>query len=89
MFFKRQPFSARIHLCDEPEKYQAKAFIDMFLQRFAKVLAVGLSLGITTFFAGFESVRWLSLIVATILVFWIRIVRFAGREFEKRSAPAV
>ena len=71
------------------EKYQAKAFIDMFLQRFAKALAVGLSLGITTFFAGFESVRWLSLITATILVVWIRIVRFAGKEFERRSAPAV
>ena len=71
------------------EKYQAKAFIDMFLQRFAKALAVGLSLGITTFFAGFESVRWLSLIVGTILVFGIRIVRFAGKEFEKKSAPAV
>ena len=71
------------------EKYQAKAFIDMFLQRFAKALAVGLSLGITTFFAGFESVRWLSLITATILVVWIRIVRFAGKEFEKRFAPAV
>ncbi|MEL6190292.1 MAG: Npt1/Npt2 family nucleotide transporter, partial [Myxococcota bacterium] len=29
------------------EKYKAKAFIDMFVQRFAKALAVGLSLGMT------------------------------------------
>jgi len=35
------------------EKYQAKAFIDMFVQRFAKAVAVGLSLLITTMFSGF------------------------------------
>ncbi len=67
------------------EKYQAKAFIDMFVQRFAKALAVGLSLAITTLFEGFGSVRWFSLVTALILLAWISIVRFAGKEFEKIS----
>jgi len=67
------------------EKYQAKAFIDMFVQRLAKAVAVGLSLAITTLFVGFGSVRWLSLVTALILVAWISIVRFAGKEFEKIS----
>jgi len=68
------------------EKYKAKAFIDMFVQRFAKALAVGLSLVITTIFAGFESVRWLSLLTALILVLWIVAVRYAGRAFTEKEA---
>jgi len=65
------------------EKYSAKAFIDMFVQRFAKAVAVGLSLAITTFFTGFESVRWLSILTATILLAWIFIARYAGRTFDE------
>ena len=67
------------------EKYHAKAFIDMFVNRFAKALGVGVSLAITTFLVGFESVRWLSLATVLILIVWIRIIRFAGREFERIS----
>lgn len=65
------------------EKYKAKAFIDMFIQRFAKAVAVGISLLITTFFVGFESVRWLSIVTVLILVLWIIAVRFAGRKFKE------
>ena len=68
------------------EKYQAKAVIDMFVQRFAKVLAIGLSLGITAMVSGFDALRWLSVITGVILVAWIAIVRYAGREFERLSA---
>jgi len=68
------------------EKYKAKAFIDMFIQRFAKALAVGLSLIITSFFEGFESVRWLSLATTVILVFWILVARYAGREFSRLTS---
>ena len=68
------------------EKYKAKAFIDMFVQRFAKALAVGLSLVITTIFAGFESVRWLSLFTGLILVLWIVAVRYVGRAFAEKEA---
>jgi ATP:ADP antiporter, AAA family len=67
------------------EKYKAKAFIDMFIQRFAKALAVGLSLLITFFFRGFESIRWLSLGTVLILAVWIVIARYAGREFQRRT----
>lgn len=68
------------------EKYQAKAFIDMFVQRFAKALAVGLSLGVTSFISGIEGVRWLSILTLVILVAWIRIAWFAGKEFDRLTA---
>lgn len=67
------------------EKYKAKAFIDMFVQRFAKALAVGLSLLITTYFAGFESLRWLSLLTVALLALWILAVRYVGRVFAERE----
>ena len=54
----------------------------MFIQRFAKAVAVGMSLLITTYFAGFESVRWLSIVTVLILVLWITAVRYAGRKFK-------
>jgi len=67
------------------EKYQAKAFIDMFVQRFAKAVAVGLNLEITTLVAGFAGVRWLSLLTVLILVAWLQVARYAGREFKRLS----
>ena len=71
------------------EKYKAKAFIDMFIQRFAKALAVGLSLIMTTIFSGFEGIRWLSAITVVILVLWIAAARYAGREFSKKESSSV
>ena len=70
------------------EKYQAKAFIDMFVQRFAKALAVGLSLALTAATSGIDGVRWLSLLTLVILAVWIRVAWFAGKSFEKREAEA-
>jgi len=70
------------------EKYQAKAFIDMFVQRFAKAVAVGLSLAISLFFTGFDSIRWLSLVTVIILVLWVQVARFAGKEFKRLSTPS-
>ncbi len=67
------------------EKYKAKAFIDMFVQRFAKAVAVGISLLLTTFFADFSTIRWLSLVVAVILVAWIFAARYAGRKFDEKT----
>lgn len=64
------------------EKYKAKAFIDMFVQRFAKALAVGVSLVITTIFTDFSSMRWLSLFTLIIIGVWIVAVRYAGRQFR-------
>ncbi|HEY6561036.1 MAG TPA: Npt1/Npt2 family nucleotide transporter [Polyangiaceae bacterium] len=65
------------------EKYKAKAFIDMFVQRFAKALAVGVSLLLTTLFADFNSIRWLSLFAATLIVVWLFAARYAGRRFHE------
>jgi AAA family ATP:ADP antiporter len=65
------------------EKYKAKAFIDMFVQRFAKALAVGISLAITTLYRDFSSVRWLSVFTLMIMIFWFLAVRYAGRKFDE------
>jgi AAA family ATP:ADP antiporter len=65
------------------EKYKAKAFIDMFVQRFAKSIAVLLSLALTNFFKGYSAIRWLSLVVVAILVMWIFAARYAGRKFDE------
>lgn len=67
------------------EKYKAKAFIDMLVQRLAKGVAVFISLGVTTTFTEFGAVRWLSLVTATILVGWVATVRYAGRRFEEMT----
>ena len=67
------------------EKYKAKAFIDMFIQRSAKAVAVGLNLLITSIVAGFDGVRWLSLLTVPLLIVWILIVRFLGKSFRARE----
>jgi hypothetical protein len=48
-------------------------------------LGVGLSLAITTIFAEFASIRWLSVITIAVVVVWIFAVRYAGRRFEDIS----
>jgi AAA family ATP:ADP antiporter len=65
------------------EKYKAKAFIDMFVQRFAKVLAIGVSLVTTTYFADFSATRWLSLFTLGIVALWIFSAIYAGRRFQE------
>lgn len=68
------------------EKYEAKAFIDMFVMRFAKVLAVFVSLGLAALFRDYDSVRWLSLVTFAVLAGWIAAARFAGRRFAELDA---
>lgn len=70
------------------EKYQAKAFIDMFVQRFAKALAVGLALLITIIFSDFSDIRWLSLIAIAGAAVWFLAARSAGREFSRKAKEA-
>jgi len=65
------------------EKYYAKAFIDMLVQRSAKALAVGLSLGITLVFDDFGSIRWLSALTLPLLLVWGLAARHAGRRFDE------
>ena len=68
------------------EKYKAKAFIDMFVQRFAKAIAVVISLGITVMFKDFTSLRWLSGCTMVIIVIWIAAARYAGKRFQRLEA---
>jgi AAA family ATP:ADP antiporter len=65
------------------EKYKAKAFIDMFVQRFAKVVAVGISLVITTIFTSFEALRYLSIFTIAMAALWGYAALYAGRRFQK------
>jgi AAA family ATP:ADP antiporter len=67
-------------------KYKAKSFIDMFIQRAGKVLAVALNLGLTALVI--TDVRWLSLAVGLLLVAWIATIHFLGQEYEARKGPA-
>ncbi len=64
------------------EKYKAKAFIDMFVQRFAKAVAVVVSLGITAIFKDFASLRWLSVFTIGVILVWIVAARYAGKRFQ-------
>lgn len=70
------------------EKYKAKAFIDMFIQRFAKVVAIGVSLAVTTWFSDFSTIRWLSLFTLAIVAVWIFAARYAGHRFREIGNPA-
>jgi AAA family ATP:ADP antiporter len=70
------------------EKYKAKAFIDMFVQRFAKAIAVVISLAITVMFKDFASLRWLSVCTIVIIVIWMAAARYAGKRFQSLEAAA-
>lgn len=65
------------------EKYKAKAFIDMFVQRFAKALAVAVNLGLAAWFGGFEALRWLSIIAVALIAVWILAASYAGKRFRE------
>ena len=67
------------------EKYKAKAFIDMFVQRFAKAVAVGVSLGITMVFREYSSLRWLSGFTVAVIALWIFAALYAGRSFKRMT----
>ena len=70
------------------EKYRAKAFIDMFVQRFAKAVAVLISLGITFAFTDYSSVRYLCILTLALLVVWVVAARYAGRHFEQLESQS-
>ena len=65
------------------EKYKAKAFIDMFVQRSAKVMAVALNLVVSAA-VGMANVAWLSLASLSLLLLWIPTAWYLGRRFEHR-----
>ena len=65
------------------EKYRAKAFIDMFVQRAAKALAVAISLAMGAVVPDFAGVRWLSLVSVVSVALWIGAARYAGARFRE------
>lgn len=67
------------------EKYKAKAFIDMFVMRFAKAVAVFLSLLFTSVITEFSGVRWLSLLTLALCAGWVGIVSYVGRQFDRKA----
>jgi ATP:ADP antiporter, AAA family len=71
------------------EKYQAKAFIDIFVQRSAKAVGVGLSLAMSMFVADdLTAVRSLSVVVVLLALVWLGVARYAGSRFDELSSNA-
>ncbi len=63
------------------QKYRAKAFIDIFGQRFAKTVGIFLVMGLSMLL----HVRWLSLVTVVLLVLWVGIARYAGKRFDDKG----
>ena len=55
----------------------------MFVQRFAKAVAVVFSLAITFAITDISSLRYLGLLTLALLVAWVIAARFAGRHFRQ------
>jgi AAA family ATP:ADP antiporter len=73
---------------DEATKYQAKAFIDMFLMRFAKAVSSLLILGAMAWWLpGSSAVHQLAVISLVVVGVWLWVARRAGRRFAE-EAPA-
>lgn len=70
------------------KKYRAKAFIDIFLVRAAKAFAILAGLGISLVFAGFENIRWLSVLVVVLVCLWLAAVRWLDREYRQLESHA-
>lgn len=72
------------------EKYQAKAFIDIFVQRSAKALGVVLSFAMSIWISDdLTAVRSLSVVVVALSFVWLLVARYAGSRFDElSSAPA-
>lgn len=68
-------------------KYKAKAFIDMFVQRFAKVLAVILNLSFAAY-VGLNDVEWLSVASLILLGFWIWMILYVSKSFRTKVKAA-
>ena len=68
---------------NDEKRYQAKAFIDIFVMRGAKVLAILLSLLISSVFSEFKTLKWLSFVIVIFVGLWLIAVNYAGRKYQK------
>jgi hypothetical protein len=55
----------------------------MFVQRFAKAIAVLISLAITSIFVEFASIRWLSVVTIPLTLVWVLAAIYAGKRFRE------
>jgi len=63
--------------------YKAKAFIDMFVQRFSKVISVVLNLAFVLLVG--KNVRWLSLVALTLTSAWYGLTSYLGTQFGQKA----
>lgn len=70
------------------EKYRAKAFIDIFILRAAKGIAIVLSGIISLWFADFEDIRWLSIGVIAMVAIWLILIRYLDKAYRWREEQA-
>ena len=65
-------------------KYKARAFINMFVQRSGKGLAIIMALGLSA-----VPMTYLSVLAVVVIAIWVVFALYAGREFERLArAPA-
>ena len=65
------------------EKYSAKGFIDIAVQRLAKAVGVNLTLGLSLLLPG----RWLGALAIGLILLWWKAARYCGDRFEKETGP--
>lgn len=65
---------------DPDVKYKARAFANMFVQRFGKGIAILMALGLAAF-----PVRYLSFLAAFVIVIWAGFAWYAGKRFDEQT----
>jgi AAA family ATP:ADP antiporter len=71
---------------DAATKYQAKAFIDMFLMRLAKAISSLLILAsLAWWLPGQKAVHWLGVISVAVVIGWIAVAYAAARSFSQQT----
>ncbi|MGH7566958.1 MAG: NTP/NDP exchange transporter [Gemmatimonadota bacterium] len=61
-------------------KYKARAFANMFVQRFGKGIAILMALGLTA-----VPIRFLSFLAAAVILIWAGFAWYAGRRFDEQT----
>ena len=62
--------------------YKARAFINMFVQRFGKGVAIVMALAL-----GAIPIRFLSILAIAVIVIWSGFALYAGRRFDRMTGP--
>jgi AAA family ATP:ADP antiporter len=71
---------------DAATKYQAKAFIDMFLMRLAKGISSLLILACMAWWLpGQTAVHWLGVISVAVVIGWVAVAHAAARSFSRQT----